>query len=244
MVVLHGAVADLQETLMTNLPLKTLGGLIAAAALATSASAHDPTMTRVTWTDDIARIFENRCVSCHARGAASVMPLSTYEEVRPWTGAIRQQVLTRRMPVWHAARGFGAFSNDPSLSPFDIGRIVAWVDAGAPRGEERSTVLRPAPDRLPDPPSRQRWREVVLPCGDRPLAGRLLAVSPRLAAGGSAGIGIRLPDGRREVVAWIRDFDVRYPATYWLRTPIVLPPGSRIETEAEGDCRLMATLAR
>jgi hypothetical protein len=62
------------------------------------------------------------------------MALTTYEEVRPWARAIKEQVLTRRMPKWHAARGFGAFSNDPSLTPLELALIVSWVDGGLPRG--------------------------------------------------------------------------------------------------------------
>ncbi len=62
------------------------------------------------------------------------MPLTTYEEVRPWARAIKEQVLTRRMPVWHAARGFGAFRNDPTLTPVEMAMVVAWVDGGLPRG--------------------------------------------------------------------------------------------------------------
>lgn len=66
------------------------------------------------------------------------MPLTTYEEVRPWARAIKEQVLTRRMPRWHAARGFGAFRNDPTPTPIELAMIVAWVDGGLPRGAERA----------------------------------------------------------------------------------------------------------
>lgn len=62
------------------------------------------------------------------------MPLTSYEDVRPWARAIKEQVLTRRMPKWHAARGFGAFTNDPTLTPSEMAMIVAWVDGGLPRG--------------------------------------------------------------------------------------------------------------
>jgi len=60
------------------------------------------------------------------------MPLTTYDEVRPWARAIKEQVLARRMPKWHAARGFGSFKNDPTLTPIEIGMIVSWVDGGLP----------------------------------------------------------------------------------------------------------------
>ncbi len=107
-----------------------LGGLTASIPLA----AHDPIGSRVTWTGDIARIFQARCVGCHRVGSADTMALTSYEEVRPWVSAIRQQVLSRKMPIWHAARGFGAFANDPSLSPFEIALIAAWANVGGPQG--------------------------------------------------------------------------------------------------------------
>jgi hypothetical protein len=62
------------------------------------------------------------------------MPLTTYEETRPWARAIKEQTLTRRMPKWHAARGYGAFSNDSTLTPFELSLIVSWVDGGLPEG--------------------------------------------------------------------------------------------------------------
>jgi hypothetical protein len=62
------------------------------------------------------------------------MPLTTYEDARRWAEAIRHQVLTRRMPIWHAARGYGAFANDPQLTPAEQAVIAAWVDGGQARG--------------------------------------------------------------------------------------------------------------
>ncbi len=222
---------------------------LAIVALAMSVSrhvdAHDPIFGKVTWTRDISRIFQATCVGCHKAGESATMPLSTYEEARPWSSAIRQQVLSRRMPVWHAARGYGDFLNDPSLSPFDIALIVAWVNAGAPRGDDppRSPVQPVALDQRAPPPA-SSTRQTTLACSEQPLSGRLLAISPTLAQGAAAGITALLPNGQREVVAWIRDYDPRYPTTYWLRNPLRLPRGSRLTIEATGACRLTITLAR
>ena len=64
------------------------------------------------------------------------MPLDDLRRGAALGRAIKEEVLTRRMPKWHAARGYGDFSNDPSLSPFEIALIAAWADGGAPRGTE------------------------------------------------------------------------------------------------------------
>src|SRR5687768_826587 len=95
---------------------------------ARSTIAHDPITTKVTFAREIQAILSARCASCHVPGGSAPMPLTTYEEVRPWARAIKDQVLARRMPKWHAARGFGAFSNDPSLTPLEMALIVSWVD--------------------------------------------------------------------------------------------------------------------
>ena len=100
------------------------------------------------------------------------MSLATYEDARPWARAIKEEVMTRRMPKWHAVRGYGDFSNDPSLSPFEIALIAAWADGGAPRGtddairvprrcqrrELRANRIRPPADA----------RDITLPCGEQP----------------------------------------------------------------------------
>ncbi len=72
------------------------------------------------------------------------MPLTTYENVRPWARAIKEQVLTRRMPKWHAARGFGSFANDPTLTPIEIAMVVSWVDGGLPHGAHGANGARGA----------------------------------------------------------------------------------------------------
>ena len=109
----------------------------AAVVLAlTVAHAHDRITTRVTWNGDIARIVAARCLGCHVADGRGPMSLATYEDARPWARAIKEEVLTRRMPRWQAVRGYGDFSNDPSLSSFEIALLPAWVDGGAPRGTD------------------------------------------------------------------------------------------------------------
>ena len=114
--------------------------LIAACAVAAAAaivwmraSAHERITTTVTWDREISPIVQARCQSCHGAGAKTTMPLTSYAEARPWARAIKHEVLTRRMPIWHAARGYGDFANDPSLSPFEVALVAAWVDGGAPK---------------------------------------------------------------------------------------------------------------
>jgi hypothetical protein len=64
-----------------------------------------------------------------------------------------------------------------------------------------------------------------------------------LEKGGSVGVSVRLPDGRREIVGWIRDFEPESPTTYWLRLPLVLPRGAIVSAlPAAASCSVTLTL--
>src|SRR5215471_10926976 len=108
-------------------------------------AAHDPVTTKITFDREVRAILQARCGACHSAGAPAPMPLTTYDDVRPWARAIKDQVLTRRMPIWHAARGYGAFANDPSLTPAEIAVLAAWIDGGQPRGSSAAAPLPPDP---------------------------------------------------------------------------------------------------
>jgi mono/diheme cytochrome c family protein len=108
-----------------------LGGAL-ALLIVRPATAHDPITTKVTFDREIRAILQARCATCHAAGRPAPMPLTTFDEVRPWARAIKDQILTRRMPIWNAAHGYGAFANDPSLTPAEMAIVAAWVDGGMP----------------------------------------------------------------------------------------------------------------
>ncbi len=63
-----------------------------------------------------------------------------YEETRPWTGAMKLAVKQKLMPPWFADPQVGHFANDRSLSQKEIDTIVAWVTAGAPKGDPKDLL--------------------------------------------------------------------------------------------------------
>ena len=215
-------------------------GLGIAFAVASGLRAHERITTTVTWDREISAIVKTRCVTCHRDGGRAPMSLATWAEARPWARAIRHEVMTRRMPIWHAARGYGDFANDPSLSPFEIALVIAWVDGGAPRSfvPRGSPAIRlPGPPEAPliptagasAPPSSTAVREVVVPCGDSQApTGRLLGLRPELVEHGSARVTATLGNGQAESLGWFRDFAADFVTTYWLRTPLTLGSGTRI----------------
>ena len=90
-----------------------------------------------TYTEDVAPILMANCVTCHRPGQVAPMSLTTYAETRPWARAIRNEVEPRRMPPWHAEPGVREYTNDRSLSDAEIDVILRWVDAGAPKGDDK-----------------------------------------------------------------------------------------------------------
>jgi hypothetical protein len=98
----------------------------------------------VTFYRDVLPILQNRCQSCHRAGEIGPMPLGSYTEVRPWAKAIRQAVVTRKMPPWNAEGPHGKFRNDPSLSQAELDTLVAWIDGGVPEGSAKEAPPAPS----------------------------------------------------------------------------------------------------
>jgi hypothetical protein len=92
-------------------------------------------MPSVTFTKDVAPILQRHCQSCHRPGEAGPFSMLTYEDVRPWTGAIKLAVQQRVMPPWFADPKFGHFSNERSLTESEIHTLLSWVAEGAHKGD-------------------------------------------------------------------------------------------------------------
>lgn len=71
------------------------------------------------------------------------MAFTSYRLTRPWAAAIREAVLSRSMPPWHASKGTHAFRNDRSLSDAEIKTIAAWVEGGALEGDPLPAFVSP-----------------------------------------------------------------------------------------------------
>src|SRR3954470_1453813 len=116
---------------------RSLGALAVGTLLVLPSAADAADQARkVTFTKDVAPIFQAKCQNCHEPGSIAPMSLRTFEESRPWAKSIKQRVATRQMPPWHIDRSVGVqkFKNDMSLSDEQVQTIVDWVDQGAPQG--------------------------------------------------------------------------------------------------------------
>ena len=65
------------------------------------------------------------------------MSLLTYHDARPWAAAIKQAVVTRKMPPWKADPHFGKWSNDSRLTDAEIQTITAWVNGSKLEGDPK-----------------------------------------------------------------------------------------------------------
>jgi hypothetical protein len=189
----------------------------------------------VTFTKDIAPIFQEKCQACHRADSMAPMSLVTYEEARPWAKAIRERVITRSMPPWHINQtvGIQEFKNDRSLSDAQIATIVKWVDAGAPKGDPKDM---PPAKQWPD---ESKWN----------LAGMF---------GGPPDLIIKSPDWTVPAVAqdawykpvietglteprWVRAIEIR-PATVKGRK-VTHHALARLQQEEKGDAAAIADAA-
>jgi hypothetical protein len=103
---------------------------LAGVFVASLAAAETPTYYK-----DVVPVLQAHCQECHRPGEIAPMSLISYTDSRPWAKAIRQAVLTKKMPPWSADPHYGKFSNDRSLKQSEIDTLTAWVDAGAPEGK-------------------------------------------------------------------------------------------------------------
>jgi hypothetical protein len=115
---------------------------VALSALSLSFAARN-SASAVTFTKDVAPIMFKHCAECHRPGENAPMSLLSYKDARPWARAIKEKVVSREMPPWLADPKHNHFADDRRLSPKEIDTIIAWVDGGAVKGEDRD--LPPAP---------------------------------------------------------------------------------------------------
>ena len=108
-----------------------------------SIAGQQPAAREVTFSKDVAPIFNENCAYCHRPGEIGPFSLLSYKDARPWSKSIKQRVASHQMPPWGADPKVGLFRNNKNLSDRDIATIVAWVDGGSKEGN---------PADLPAPP--------------------------------------------------------------------------------------------
>ncbi len=106
---------------------------------------------------EIAPLVRRRYQRCHA-AAEGIAPLTSHASLHAWAPAVRESLLTGRMPPWGADKRYGPYADDPSLAPEELSALVRWIDAGSPRGSGDDPLLQP----LPQPPWELGPPDIVL----------------------------------------------------------------------------------
>jgi mono/diheme cytochrome c family protein len=123
------------------------GDLAAQSAVQFASATAD---REVTFSNEVVRILQQNCQSCHQPGGIGPMSLMSYQDARRWATRIKTQVVERNMPPYQYDTDVGIqeLKYDPRLSEEDIATIVAWVDGGAVEGNPADL---PPPVEWPDP---------------------------------------------------------------------------------------------
>jgi len=96
----------------------------------------------ISYAGQIAPMLQQKCVGCHSAGNIGPFAMSSYKKVKGWSAMIREVILARRMPPWHADPHYGSFANDRSLRGEEMGRLLRWIDQDCPRGDGEDPLGR------------------------------------------------------------------------------------------------------
>jgi len=197
-------------------------------------SAHDVFSTKITYSREISRLIDKRCASCHHEGGSS-FDLTTFEQARPWAKAIKEEVLERRMPPFAAVKGFGDLRDDNALTQEEIHLIADWVEGGSPEGER--TLLPKDPVFGPPAIRPMKTGAELVVDGSLTLKQPMTFAAIRsrtLMEGCSIKVLADRPDGTIEPLIWLNNYKPKFDRTYYFRTPLNFPAGTRIMTYPAG----------
>lgn len=203
---------------------------VAIALTASVGAAHDVITTKITFSKEIARLVNKRCVTCHREGGTS-FSLATYDAARPWAKAIKEEVDSRRMPPWQAVKGFGEFKKDRGLTQEEIELIDDWVEGGAPEGEPKYMPTAPKLADWQDPTAPQASTEIAIASqGKLETGAHVVAIRAKdLKKGASVQVIAARPDGTIQPLLWIYQFNPDFARTYYYTAAFDLPPGTEIQ---------------
>jgi hypothetical protein len=88
-----------------------------------------------TWSEDVAEIVYENCVSCHNPDGIGNVSFLTYETAFDYKSIISAYVSNNIMPPWTADSSFQHYFDERILTNYERTTILDWVSAGAPEGD-------------------------------------------------------------------------------------------------------------
>ncbi len=97
--------------------------------------------SNVTYAKEVSRILQQRCQACHRPDQSAPFTLLSYDDAVKHGRMMKEVTSQRRMPPWHVDPRYGHFSNTRRMPKEEIDTIVAWVDAGMPKGDDKDLPM-------------------------------------------------------------------------------------------------------
>jgi hypothetical protein len=90
---------------------------------------------QVTYSKEIARIFQAKCQQCHRDGDVAPMALKDYETAVEWSRDILNVVGNGSMPPWKPVAGYGDFRDSRALTDDEKKTLMEWLSGDMPEGD-------------------------------------------------------------------------------------------------------------
>jgi hypothetical protein len=113
-----------------------------------SGSNNPPTTGAVTFWQDVAPIYNQKCVRCHQDGGIGPFRLDNYADAKAYAPLEKARTAAGTMPPYFMVNDGSCQSfddNDVTLSADQKATIAAWVDGGTPEGTPVTLTLPPQP---------------------------------------------------------------------------------------------------
>jgi hypothetical protein len=169
----HASASAAIDALLARRPVATPRVAVTAGQpIAFRERGRAATFDQISYSKTIAPILQAKCVSCHQKGGIGPFQMNSYDVVKGFAPMMRESVMTRRMPPWHADPHVGKWSNDTSLTAEEMKALVHWIEAGAPRGTGED-ILKTQAGEAPEWPTALGKPDVVveLPAFTVPASG-------------------------------------------------------------------------
>jgi len=121
------------DSVLAGQPVKK--AQVSARGCAIKAAKATKVGAKVSYSEQIAPMLIDNCVTCHRAGGIGPWQMTSYDMIKGFAPMIREVVRTKRMPPWHADPHTGVWDGDRSLTTAEKQALVHWIEAGAPRGK-------------------------------------------------------------------------------------------------------------
>lgn len=121
---------------------------LAFPAALLAASFPGSAQTGPTYDNEVSRIYQAKCQSCHRDGDIAPFALNNYDDAVTWAADTQRTILDGSMPPWKPVAGYGDFRDPRSLTADDKQTILDWIANGTPEGDP-ANLPPPLPDTGP-----------------------------------------------------------------------------------------------